>query len=69
MSLPRTEPHCRLSRGRFDACREEAGKLPETGWGEMFQNYFDEKKVKIENHAQKRQKHKILFLKIAGRRL
>ena len=27
-------------------------KRPETGWGEMFQKYFDEKKVKIENHAQ-----------------
>jgi lysophospholipase L1-like esterase len=27
-------------------------KRPETGWGEMFQPYFDEKKVKIENHAQ-----------------
>jgi lysophospholipase L1-like esterase len=27
-------------------------KRPETGWGEMFQKYFDAKKVKIENHAQ-----------------
>jgi len=27
-------------------------KRPETGWGEMFQQYFDEKKVRIENHAQ-----------------
>ena len=27
-------------------------KRPETGWGEMFQKYFDAAKVKIENHAQ-----------------
>ena len=27
-------------------------KRPETGWGEMFQQYFDIEKVKIENHAQ-----------------
>ena len=27
-------------------------KRPETGWGEMLQMHFDEKKVKVENHAQ-----------------
>jgi len=27
-------------------------KRPETGWGEMMQQYFDVAKVKIENHAQ-----------------
>jgi lysophospholipase L1-like esterase len=27
-------------------------KRPETGWGEMLQQYFDQRKVKIENHAQ-----------------
>lgn len=27
-------------------------KRPETGWGERFQQYFDESKVIIENHAQ-----------------
>ena len=27
-------------------------KRPETGWGEMMQQYFDPAKVKIENHAQ-----------------
>ena len=27
-------------------------KRPETGWGEMLQQYLDPKKVKIENHAQ-----------------
>ncbi|HXD31945.1 MAG TPA: rhamnogalacturonan acetylesterase [Pyrinomonadaceae bacterium] len=27
-------------------------KRPETGWGEMLQSFFDEKNVKIENHAQ-----------------
>ena len=29
-----------------------ADKRPETGWGERLQQYFDETKVKIENHAQ-----------------
>ena len=28
------------------------GKRPETGWGEMLQKHFDEKKVNVENHAQ-----------------
>lgn len=27
-------------------------KRPETGWGEFLQSYFDESKVKIDNHAQ-----------------
>ena len=27
-------------------------KRPETGWGEALQKYFDERKVRIENHAQ-----------------
>jgi len=27
-------------------------KRPETGWGEMLQQFFDEKSVRIENHAQ-----------------
>src|SRR5829696_9983253 len=27
-------------------------KRPETGWGEYLQSQFDERKVKIENHAQ-----------------
>src|SRR5436190_4224615 len=27
-------------------------KRPETGWGEMLQQFFDEKEVKVENHAQ-----------------
>ena len=27
-------------------------KRPETGWGEFLQKFFDESKVKIENHAQ-----------------
>lgn len=29
-----------------------AEKRPETGWGEMMQQYFDPAKVRIENHAQ-----------------
>ena len=29
-----------------------AEKRPETGWGEKLQAYFDEKRIKIENHAQ-----------------
>src|SRR5436309_8892522 len=27
-------------------------KRPETGWGEALQQFFDERKVRIENHAQ-----------------
>ena len=27
-------------------------KRPETGWGEMLQQYFDPSKVEVENHAQ-----------------
>jgi lysophospholipase L1-like esterase len=34
-------------------CAEKlAEKRPETGWGEMLQQYFDPGKVRIENHAQ-----------------
>ena len=29
-----------------------ADKRPETGWGEKLQQYFDAKKVRVENHAQ-----------------
>lgn len=29
-----------------------AAKRPETGWGEFLQKFFDESRVKIENHAQ-----------------
>jgi lysophospholipase L1-like esterase len=29
-----------------------AEKRPETGWGEMLQQYFDVQKVRVENHAQ-----------------
>lgn len=29
-----------------------ANRRPETGWGEMLRQYFDESKIKIENHAQ-----------------
>jgi len=27
-------------------------KRPETGWGEMLQQFFDEKQIRVENHAQ-----------------
>ena len=29
-----------------------SNKRPETGWGESIQGYFDESKVRVENHAQ-----------------
>jgi lysophospholipase L1-like esterase len=29
-----------------------ATKRPETGWGELLQSFFDESKVRVENHAQ-----------------
>lgn len=29
-----------------------ANKRPETGWGEQLQGFFDESKVRVENHAQ-----------------
>jgi lysophospholipase L1-like esterase len=29
-----------------------ATKRPETGWGELLQNFFDERQVRVENHAQ-----------------
>ena len=31
---------------------KQPDKRPETGWGEMLQKHFDERKVQIENHAQ-----------------
>ena len=38
--------------GDSTMAEKRAEKRPETGWGEMFQQYFDIEKVKIENHAQ-----------------
>ena len=38
--------------GDSTAANKLPEKRPETGWGEMLQKHFDEKKVKIENHAQ-----------------
>lgn len=38
--------------GDSTMAEKRAEKRPETGWGEMFQKYFDAAKVKIENHAQ-----------------
>lgn len=38
--------------GDSTLAEKRAEKRPETGWGEMLQKYFDEGKVKIENHAQ-----------------
>lgn len=38
--------------GDSTLAEKKADKRPETGWGEMLQQYFDEKKVKIDNHAQ-----------------
>ncbi len=38
--------------GDSTLAEKKSEKRPETGWGEMFQPYFDADKVKIENHAQ-----------------
>lgn len=38
--------------GDSTLAEKRAEKRPETGWGEFLQQYFDEKQVKIENHAQ-----------------
>jgi lysophospholipase L1-like esterase len=38
--------------GDSTAAKKLPEKRPETGWGEMFQQQFDEKKVVINNHAQ-----------------
>jgi lysophospholipase L1-like esterase len=38
--------------GDSTMAEKRAEKRPETGWGEMLQKYFDERKVRIENHAQ-----------------
>ncbi len=38
--------------GDSTMAEKKADKRPETGWGEYLQIYFDEAKVKIENHAQ-----------------
>ncbi len=37
--------------GDSTAAKKLPEKRPETGWGEMFQQFFDENKVVIENHA------------------
>ena len=38
--------------GDSTMANKTADKRPETGWGEYLQIYFDETKVKVENHAQ-----------------
>lgn len=38
--------------GDSTAANKQPDKRPETGWGEMLQKHFDEKQVKVENHAQ-----------------
>ncbi len=37
--------------GDSTMARKTADKRPETGWGEMLQQFFDEKKIKIDNRA------------------
>ena len=37
--------------GDSTMARKQADKRPETGWGEMLQQYFDEKKVVVDNRA------------------
>jgi lysophospholipase L1-like esterase len=37
--------------GDSTCAKKLPGRRPETGWGEMFQQMFDEKKVVVDNHA------------------
>ncbi len=38
--------------GDSTLAEKTSDKRPETGWGEKLQQYFDDSKIKIENHAQ-----------------
>jgi lysophospholipase L1-like esterase len=37
--------------GDSTAANKQENKRPETGWGEQLQKYFDEHKVRVDNHA------------------
>ena len=45
------EPVTVFIAGDSTAANKAENKRPETGWGEQLQKHFDEKKVRIDNHA------------------
>ncbi|MDQ4121454.1 MAG: rhamnogalacturonan acetylesterase [Acidobacteriota bacterium] len=51
-AFAQTQPITVYLAGDSTMAEKKPEKRPETGWGEMFQQYFDPAKVKIENHAQ-----------------
>lgn len=46
------EPVTVFLAGDSTMAEKVAAKRPETGWGEFLQKFFDESRVRIENHAQ-----------------
>jgi lysophospholipase L1-like esterase len=46
------EPITIFLAGDSTMAAKRAEKRPETGWGEFLQQHFDERKVRVENHAQ-----------------
>ncbi len=49
--LAQKQPVTVFLTGDSTCAKKLPEKRPETGWGEMFPAYFDEKKVVVENHA------------------
>jgi lysophospholipase L1-like esterase len=46
------EPLTVFIAGDSTAAMKQENKRPETGWGEQLQKHFDERKVRVDNHAQ-----------------
>ena len=51
-AFAQTRPVTIFLAGDSTMAAKQPDKRPETGWGEMLQKHFDERKVQIENHAQ-----------------
>jgi lysophospholipase L1-like esterase len=45
------EPITVFLAGDSTMARKDENKRPETGWGEQLQKHFDERKVRVDNHA------------------
>lgn len=52
LAFAQNSPSIVYLAGDSTMAEKKADKRPETGWGEMLQQYLDTKKVKVENHAQ-----------------
>ena len=50
-AAPASEPVTVFIAGDSTAAPKQENKRPETGWGEQLQKFFDEKKVRVDNHA------------------